>query len=268
MFSHVKVAQNFKEALMVQIRVVYALMLRETKSVFGRSKFGYLWVVIQTAFNVVVIWVIRAVVHSGTIPGLPLPVFLICGFTAWRIFSDTVTKVMMAVEANNALLYFSKVRYFDLALARGLLITATNLVVFVILMTIAYLLGYSYPIPSLWPLLYSITLLLLLGLGIGLICCAIRRYTESVGVLISMIMRIGVFISGVMFSLSHLPSSMKFLIDWNPILQLVEYSRTSFSYSYTGGESLRPGFVSLVVIVTLLGGMALEVVTRTKTDKL
>lgn len=253
---------------MVQIRVVYALMLRETKTVFGRSRFGYLWVVIQTAFNVVVIWVIREVVHSGNIPGLPLPVFLICGFTVWRIFSETVTKVMMSVEANSALLYFSKVRYFDLALARALLITATNLVVFILLMTIAYLLGYTYPILSLWPCLYSIAMLLLLGMGIGLICCAIRRYTESIGVLIAMIMRIGVFISGVMFSLSHLPPSMKFMIDWNPILQLVEYSRTSFSYSYSGGEFLRPDFVSFVVITTLLGGMALEVITRTKTDKL
>ncbi|WP_316896595.1 ABC transporter permease [Pseudodesulfovibrio indicus] len=266
MSDKIKVALDFKQALLVQARVVYALMLRETKTVFGRSKFGYMWVVIQTAFNVIVIWVIRGVIRSGTVPGLPLPVFLICGFTCWRIFSDTISKVMVSVDANRSLLYFSKVRHFDLGLARALLIAATNIVVMILLLLLVYLLGFKFVLGNMWPLLYSLTMLLAMGLGLGYFCCAIKRYTDSVSVLVSMLLRIGIFVSGVMFSLGHLPPSFHFLIEWNPILQLVEYSRSSFAYAYPGASYMKLGLVSFVSLAILAIGMVMEKVTRTKTD--
>lgn len=266
MSNQIRVAQNFKQALLVQARVVFALMLRETKTVFGRSKFGYMWVVVQTAFNVIVIWVIRGVIRSGTVPGLPLPVFLICGFTCWRIFSDTVSKVMVSVEANKSLLYFSKVRHFDLGLARALLIVSTNIVVMALLLLLVYLLGFKFVFGNLWPLLFSITMLLSMGLGLGFFCCAIKRYSESVSVIVSMVLRVGIFVSGVMFSLGELPPNLHFLIDWNPILHLIEYSRSSFAYSYSGASYMKLGQVSFIALAVLVIGLATEKITRTKTD--
>ena len=71
---------TFLNGLKVQKRVIFALMLRETKTLFGKHKLGYLWAVIKASFLVGTFWVIREVTGfqpphassgvSGNAPGL------------------------------------------------------------------------------------------------------------------------------------------------------------------------------------------------------
>ena len=46
-------------AIAVQLRVIWALMLREIHTINGKSRLGYLWVLIQGVFNVAVFWALR-----------------------------------------------------------------------------------------------------------------------------------------------------------------------------------------------------------------
>jgi capsular polysaccharide transport system permease protein len=105
-----------------------------------------------------------------------------------------------------------------------------------------------------------------MGLGLGLMCCALKRYSESVQVVVSMVLRIGIFTSGVMFSFSRLPHELMFLVRMNPILQLIEYSRTSFSYTYQGGKFINFPLVLITTLVVLFLGTFLEIATRNKRD--
>ncbi|SOB60065.1 Transport permease protein [Pseudodesulfovibrio profundus] len=264
MFNDIRIANNFWEALQLQIRVIYALMLRETKTMYGRSSFGYLWVIVQTAFGIVVFWGIREVMGAKT-EGIPIPVFLITGFTAWNLFSDSLNKLMAAVNANTALLYYSKVRHFDLFLSRVLLCGATNLVVLVLMLTAADFANIDIRVSNLYPFIVAWMLLMAIGSGLGMMCCGLQRYLPSVGILVSMILRIALFISGVIFPYSAIPADYQFLAEMNPIFHLIEYSRESFSYSYTVSfVDLR--MVSMVALMCLLAGFLVETGTRKKVD--
>ena len=43
-------------ALIVQGRVIYALMMREVHTIYGTSRLGYLWALIQTMWGIGVFW--------------------------------------------------------------------------------------------------------------------------------------------------------------------------------------------------------------------
>ena len=43
----------------VQGRVIMALILREVHTLYGSSRLGYLWAVIQTMFGIGIFWGIR-----------------------------------------------------------------------------------------------------------------------------------------------------------------------------------------------------------------
>lgn len=263
--GQLRVAQNIHEALQIQIRVVWALMLRETKTMYGRSKLGYLWVVIQTLFGVCVFWGIRVAMGSNASYGLPLPVFLLCGFTAWNVFSECIQKLSVSIEANQGLLYYSKVRHFDIMLSRVLLIGATNVFVFMVLSGVFYLLGYNMVISNLWPFIISWFFLVLLGAGLGAACCALKRYFDSSIILVNMVLRIAFFLSGVLFSASMLPAKFVFIVDYNPMFQLIEFSRTSFSYVYRC-DVLNFKMIALSSLTVCFFGLTAELLTRGKVD--
>lgn len=261
MFDHIVVARTFKEAMMIQARVIHALMLRETRTMYGKSKFGYLWAVINTAFGICLMWVIRGFIRSMDPYGLELPMFLLCGFTAWSCFNSSVTKVSSAVSSNLSLLYYSKVRHFDLIVARVLLLGATNVFVFICLATFFYLIGYKFEITTLWPFIIAWFYLLLLGTGVGAMCCALTRYFPSTMMFVNMIMRVGMFLSGVMWSYMRLPHWMVEYALLNPVFQLIEYSRTSFSYIYPG-DVLDVPYTTFWTIAVLTVGLGAEILTR------
>jgi len=263
--SQIQVAQNFREALQVQARVIWALMLRETKTMYGRSKFGYLWVVIQMLFGVCVFWAIRVVMGAQDPSGLPMPLFLLCGMTAWSVFSSCIQKITVSIDANQSLLYYSKVRHFDIIVSRALLIGATNTFVFIVLSLAVYLAGIEFSISNLWPFLISMVYLMLMGTGLGVLCCALKRYFESIVVVVGMILRVGFFISGVIFSYSTLPADLSFVAEYNPIFQLIEYSRTSFSYVYPC-DFIDFKSISFFVLSVLFLGFYTELFTRGKVD--
>lgn len=263
--SRVQVAQNFREALQVQVRVNWALMLRETKTMYGRSKFGYLWVVIQTAFGVAVFWGLRVAMGAHESYGLALPVYLLSGMTAWNVFFESVQKIGPAIDANQALLYYSKVRYFDIIVSRSLLVGATNFFVLLVLTLGIRLAGINVRVVDAWPFILSWFFLIAMGTGLGALCCGLKRYAESVLVIVSMILRVVFFVSGAIFSLNMVPARLSFVATCNPIYQLIEYSRTSFSYAYhfNGLDVTLVVFTALVMIFT---GLMVELLTRKKVD--
>ena len=96
-------------ALTVQGRVIAALILREIHTLYGNTRLGYLWAIIQTAFGIGVFWAFREVMGAHAPHGMGMAVFLLCGFIPWYIFSDTISRCMKAVSANQALLTFPQV---------------------------------------------------------------------------------------------------------------------------------------------------------------
>ena len=62
-------------ALIVQGRVIYALMMREVHTIYGTSRLGYLWALFDTIMGIVIFWALRTVMGFHPPHGMPILFF-------------------------------------------------------------------------------------------------------------------------------------------------------------------------------------------------
>jgi capsular polysaccharide transport system permease protein len=251
------------KALSVQGRVIWALMLREIHTLYGDARLGYLWVIIQNTFSLGVFWGLRTLMGASAPHGLSVLAFLMSGFMLWNIFSSLVLKSITAVDANFTLLTFPQVTPVDVLLARAGVLVATEVLVAFALLSIGYYVGYPLNRPDWFSVFAILFLTVCLGLGFGFILSALRLWVTALDKLMPMFFRILFFVSGIFFSLKNmpLPYGVVDVLNWNPMLQLIEWLRNSMAPSYPAAE-VNVGYLCILTLVTLTIGLLLERRTR------
>lgn len=224
-------ASSVSPALTVQGRVLYALVMREVHTLYGNTRLGYLWAIIQTAFNIAVFWLFREFLGAHAPHGMGMAVFLLCGFVPWYLFSDTLNRCMKAVSANHALLTFPQVTELDLMLARVIVVWGTQLVCALVILSLAAALGQPVELRHPGSLAATLVFAPLLGLGVGLVFASLARLWPTLERLVPILMRFLFFASGVFFQVSELPARFSEPLLLNPVAQLIEWQRYGFSAS-------------------------------------
>ena len=249
--------QELRSGLIVQGRVINALMLREIHTINGNSKLGYLWVLIQSVFGIAVFWSVRHFMGATQAPhGMGMAMFLAIGFGVWNIFSTTINRCMTAVSGNKALLTFPQVTELDVMISRTLVTTATQLLVTMLIISAAWLmLGEPFVLGSLPLLLTLIVAVPLMSLGFGLMLSSLAVYVPALEKLVPMILRILFFVSGVFFSISLFSQSLTSVLLWNPVIHAVELCREAMHAPYVV-QGLSLSYLLLVTLsVCTIGGL-------------
>lgn len=260
---------ELRHGLIVQGRVIGALVLREIHTINGNSRLGYLWVLIQSIFSIGVFWGVRHFMGAGQAPhGMNMAVFLATGFGLWNIFSNGISRCMTAVEGNRALLTFPQVTEFDVMIARVIVISATQILTMAIIIAVA-LVSMSEPI-----ILGSIGLLLLLlvavpmlSLGLGMIFSSMAVFIPALAKIVPMILRILFFVSGLFFSVTIFSQSIAEILMMNPILQAIELIRMSLHEPYVvDGVSWKYVLISSVMTCAIGGFLERYVRSRRRDE--
>lgn len=255
------------EGLKVQKRVVWALMLRETKTLFGKHKLGYLWAVINAAFQIGVFWAIRA--KGGFHPpnGLSTPVFLLGGFIPFFIFRHAVTNGMSAIWANRSLLTYPQVFPLDPLIARVWLQSATQTVVFLILLVVSWIMGQHVAIAHPHAIFIGLLLAILFGFGGGALCSGLNLMWPTTGQIVPMLTRVLFFTSGLFFAVSDLPETARQILYYNPLTHMIEYTRYGFEDSY-GGDYVSLTYAFGFALLLLVVGLLIERYSRRYLDRM
>lgn len=232
-----------------------ALILREVHTLYGSSRLGYLWAVIQTMFGIGIFWGIREIAGA---PGSARHVRFdvpACGFGLWATFSETLTKCMSAVSRNKALLTFPQVTPLDLMLSRTVVVWGTQLSSGCVITGIAAFCGTSLYVSD-WTGLFAAFLLTpLLGLGCGMLCASLAVFWPTLEKIVPMILRILFFASGIFFSVSMFPKNIADILLLNPVMQLIELLRQSLSRGYVAPTYDYLYIVAFCVVSLCLGGL-------------
>ncbi len=248
---------TFTDALRIQGRVLWALSLREIHGRHGKSKLGYLWQLIKTGFGIAVFWGIRELAHAKAPHGLPMPVFLLMGFSVWYIFSEIIRLGMEAVATNRALLTFPQVSPLDLVLGSALVAWVTETVIMVLFLLIFQAAGYSFTLFDPFSLLLGMLGIGLFALGLGLTLAAFTVYLPVLEKLVPMVMRILFFASGVFFSPTQMAGRFGEGLMWNPVLNFIELARGTFMYP-TPPDTIKVPFIVCLTATLLALGLLLE----------
>lgn len=259
-------AAGMLQGFAVQRRVILALILREVHTIYGDAKLGYLWVLIQSAFGIGVFWAVREFMNASDPHGMPTAVFLIVGFSVWHLIADCISKCMNAVSANLPLLTFPQVTDLDVMVGRVILIFVTQLLVSVILLSVAYAMQIEVKFESFGLLIICLMLTPMFGLGCGALLSSLAVFFPALDRIVPLVMRMLFFVSGVFFSVTSFTKDIADLLAYNPILQLVELTRCSMSFSYPR-DGLSIVYISVLTLSVLAVGLLLERFVRPRRER-
>jgi len=217
----------------IYAHVIHALMLRDMRTRFGASYWGYFVVVMWPVAHIFLIVVIM------TFRGIPSPLdgsaalFIATGAMPALVFQYTSREAMKAIGNNKPLTYYPQVKLFDLIVARYIVEVVKGFTGLVVVFAILACFGID-PIPD-EPIMAigGYCAALLLGLGIGAINVGILSFFP--GWMIGYVLvTISLYLtSGVYFLPQFLPPQVYEAMKWNPIVQIIEWVRLGY-YPFLG----------------------------------
>lgn len=253
------------DALAKQIQVIRALMIRETRTRFGKYRLGYIWALFQPISWVAVIGTMSVLVGRKAPAGIPIVLFLASGVLPFLHFRSTASATASAIGANRGLLLFPAIRPIDLVAARVALEFATFMVVLSIMLLAVSVWEDQFTLDCMLTLLRGVLLATGLGAGLGLTLCGLSTFVPSIDQIQRMIQRPLFWTSGLFFSTNELPTPAQKVVLWNPLLHAVETARTGWVPGYSV-----PSVNLWYPLVWMLGlwffGLTLERVARRRWD--
>lgn len=250
-------------AINIQARVISALTLHETRARYGDSKLGFFWALFEPFAHIIVFIGIFAAMGRAIPLGDSIGLFILTGIIPWLLYSKTVTNIMSGVKSNKALLGYPQVMPLDIVVSRIILDAATFYIVMILFIIGFYFLGFEVRIDSFTQMCSAYGLLILLATGIGLINSSIITIYPSYKSIYQSLSRPMYFISGVFFTADFLTPDIYELVDFNPILHLIEWFRSGFYPSFQS-QLYEPNYAIAVCISIFAIGLFIERINSRK----
>lgn len=253
------------QGLIGQLQVVHALVLRETRTRFGKNQLGYLWALIEPTLWILTFYGMFKVMGRHAPSGMDFVSFLASGIVTFSMFRETVGRSINAIDANKALLFYPHIRPLDLVFARGALEFTTYAAVFVVILGGNVLVtGHLYLNDPL-RVLYGLSLAWLLGMSMGTFFSALSVFSQSVERIVGPLFRPLFWVSGLFFTVNSLPRAVRDGMLYNPVLHCVELVRDGMFANYDARYA-QPSYVFKFIVVFALAGLLLERVARRRLE--
>jgi ABC-type polysaccharide/polyol phosphate export permease/Flp pilus assembly protein TadD len=249
---------GFAERLRTQLRIIHALMIRETRTRFGDSRLGYGWALLEPILHIVLLSSVFSLLMHGKPPiGGHFFIFYFTGLIPYLVFVHTSTSMTHAVTGNAALLQLPPVTAFDVIVARGVLEFVTDVVIAVILLTGFAALGIPALPDDLWNVAAALIMTALLGCGVGFANAVVQTLFRSWDKLWGNATRLLYFFSGIFYVPGMMPDWARDVLSWNPMLQAIDWFRVGFFATYRP-HWLDQRYLVVTAILALLAGLAAE----------
>ncbi len=236
----------------LQIRVVYALLLRETLTRYGRHNIGFLWIFCEPmlfTFGVTVIWnLLPHTTHSN----IPVTPFVLTGYSAILLWRNVPNRTIGAVGPNASLLHHSPVRLIDVYLARAALEVVGASISMMLLAAILIATGHMQMPNDTLLAVGGWVLLAWYSTSLGLIVGAASEESELVERIWHILQYVMIPLSGSFFVVDSLPEALKTVALTLPTVSCVEMFREGvfgpvIIWSYRTGYVIAFNLVSTMV---------------------
>lgn len=225
---------TLREGFRVQRQVVFALILREMSTRFGKSKLGYLWALVLPLALIMVKTTIFGFIGRSPDLGQSFILFFATALVPFLMFRSIAQGVGGGLGANSALLGYPQVKALDVFLARTFLEMSTMLVAASLIIVILNIQEVDYDIRSFLEILEVLLVVMMFSMGIGMINAQVFEYLPSYQQVFSMIQMPLFLLSGIFYIADALPLMAREVLVWNPLLQVSEWMRSIF---YSGFDS-------------------------------
>ncbi|UJR86895.1 ABC transporter permease [Sandaracinus amylolyticus] len=247
----------FLRGARVQLRVIAALALRETRTRFGGHALGYVWALAEPLFWVLTFFAMFTFLSRNAPERLDVIGFLTTGIVTYELVMKTQERASTAIAGNRALLFYPQVHTLDLVWARMALEFATYMAVLVLILGTNAMIRGELEIASLLDVLLGLGLATLLGGATGLVLCSLQLVWPTLERVKGPLMRPLFWTSGLFFTAHMLPQRVRDAMLWNPVLQCIELVRGGWFTGYRN-DYVDVGYVVAWVIGSWFVALTLE----------
>lgn len=239
------------------LRSITALTMREMAARFGRKPGGYVWVVLQPLFIIIVLafaWSLLA-----RTPSLGTSFILYKGtalLVLQQLFRQPATMVGKALSFSKSLLNYPGVTWIDALLARFILNAMLGIVVTWIILSGIIIYEDIRTVLD-WPkIALAVALTCLLAFGVGAMNCFLFERFNIYQNIWSIMTAPLMLISGVIMHYEQLPYLAQQILWYNPLLHLTGLMRDGFYPTYRP-EYISIPFVMACALVPMIMGLLL-----------
>ena len=247
---------SFRESLVIQKRVIGALLMREIITRYGRNNIGFLWLFVEPLMMTLLIVMMWKFLRADQLSSLNIVAFMLTGYPMAMMWRNASNRAIGAISANASLLYHRNVRVLDTIFSRVLLEVAGATIAQIAIMALLLAVRWIEWPADIFYMLMAWILMALFALGLGLVICSIAFKFEAFGKLWGTLSFIMLPLSGAFFFVSSLPQQVQQYALWIPMVHGTEM----FRQGYFGSSVLtleNPWFLLLCDLVLLFVGLAL-----------
>lgn len=212
-------------SLGVQGRVIWALILREMTTRYGRENIGFLWIIgepILFCAGVAIGWTAIRPSHEH---GLPVTAIVVTGYVPLTMWRHAISRAVKAYESNGSLLFHRQVTPIDIITARTVLEVGGTFMAGLIVAFGAILLGFMDP-PVDFGLIYlGLIYQAMFCYACALIIATLSEMSDVMEKAIGIFSYLAIPFSGAFTMVDWVPRNMQWILLWSPSVNNVEMIR-------------------------------------------
>lgn len=219
---------TFYQSLVIQYRVLHALMMREVITRYGRDNLGVLWLVGEPmifTLGVATLWSAAGLSHGS---GIPIVAFAVTGYSSVLMWRNATGQCCVGIAQNRQLLFHRGVLMIDMFLVRIMLEVIGASGSFIVLATFFTFIGWM-PFPDdLLLVLAGWFMLAWFGASLALLVGAATAFSDLVHRLWQPTAYLLFPLSGAAFMVEWLPPRLRQVVLYLPMVHGVELLRHGY----------------------------------------
>lgn len=246
----------------IQGRVIYALLMREVLTRYGRHNIGFLWLFVEPMLfttGVTILWTVSKATHGSS---LPIVAFALTGYSSVLLWRNMPARCIGAIEPNLALMYHRNVKAIDIYLARLLLEAGGATISFITLSLFYIYVEWMEPPDDVLKVVAGWLMLAWFGGGLAMFLGAVGEKTELVERFWHPASYIMFPLSGAGFIVDALPTKFQSFMLYVPMVNGVELLREGYFGSQVQAHYDIPYLLGWCIAMSLLALAQVAVVGK------
>lgn len=219
------ILRKFSEGWAVQIRVLYALMIRELTTRFGRENIGFLWIMAEPLLFAGLVGITWRLSKGPEVHGLSVFAFIATGYIPITLFRHGVARSVAVFTVNSSLLYHRQIKVVDFIVVRFIIEILGGMMAFFFMAVVLGVFG-EFPIPAdMGLLLGGWALYSLFCFSLCLVLAPLSEMSDVLEKFVPVTVYIMIPVSGLFFMISWMAPNIRPYLLWSPFLNGMEMMR-------------------------------------------
>lgn len=247
-----KKLKTLYKSLIISYRVIIALIFREIITRYGRYNIGFLWLFIEPmlfTLGVAALWSLIKPITGD----IPIFAFAITGYSSVLLWRNSAGRCSLAIEPNLALMYHKNVKIMDIFISRILLEVAGTTLSFIILISFFMFIGEIEAPNNILLAIFAWILLIWFAIALGFCIGSMSELSPFFDRLWHTVTYLLFPISGALFMVAWLPTNVREVVLWIPMVHITEMLRDGFFGHLVSAYYQLSYFIIFTIILSIIG---------------